>query len=390
MPQTINPAQRVAEIPEYYFSRKLREVAALRAAGRPIISLAIGGPDLPPHPNVIEKLQTTASRPDAHSYQLTRGTAALRDAYAKWYQRIYGINLKPDSEIQPLIGSKEGILYISLAFLNPGDRVLVPDPGYITYRSASRLAGATPVAYNLLECNGWLPDFAELERLAEEHSPKLMWVNYPHMPTGTPPPEGLFQRLVDFAKDHGIVIVNDNPYSQILNPQPSSILAAEGARQIAIELNSLSKSHNMAGWRMAMAASNPEFIEWIVKMKSNVDSGQFLPMMEAATEAVALGPEWNQSLNDTYRSRQEIAHRIMDSLGCITAPDQCGLFLWGHIPESWESSEAYADHILERYNIFLTPGSIFGENGKRYIRLSLCAPATVLTEALSRLKQQTL
>lgn len=382
----ISPSHRVSEIPEYYFSKKLRQVAQLRAQGRPIISLAIGGPDLPPHPAVIERLCTQAHRNDTHSYQPTRGISTLRTAYASWYERVYGVHLDPDTELQPLIGSKEGILYIALAFLNAGDTVLVPDPGYITYRTASKLAGANVVSYNLTEVGGWLPDFDELEQLATTYNAKLMWVNYPHMPTGTLPAAGLYERLVDFGRKHGILIVNDNPYSQILNEHPASILASAGAREVALEMNSLSKSHNMAGWRMAMVAGNPQFIDWIVRMKSNVDSGQFLPMMEGAVEALNLGPDWNFRLNEEYRRRQAVGMRIMDALGCRTRAGQCGLFLWGSIPVGFSSSEEYSDYLLDKYDLFLTPGFIFGYNGDSYIRLSICAPVNVLEEALARIQ----
>lgn len=386
---SIQPSARVQAIEEYYFSRKLREVARLKQEGRNILSLAIGGPDLPPAPEVIETLSNYAQRPDMHSYQLTRGTKELRESFSSWYKRMYGVTLDTDSEIQPLIGSKEGILHISMAFLNDGDYVLVPDPGYITYRSATRMVGGIPLRYNLLAENDWQPDFEELENLAMSHNIKLMWVNYPHMPTGTPPGKDLFRRLIDFGHKHDIVIVNDNPYSLILNDNPTSILTVDGSRDIAIEMNSLSKSHNMAGWRMAMVASNPEFINWIVKMKSNVDSGQFRPMMEAACRALVLDTDWTRQLNDVYQERQAIGRKIMSALCCHVADKQCGLFLWGKIPEGYDSSEQFADHLLDRYDLFLTPGSIFGHNGNDYIRLSLCAPKEILLEALHRINKDT-
>ncbi|MCM1028967.1 MAG: aminotransferase class I/II-fold pyridoxal phosphate-dependent enzyme [Pseudoflavonifractor sp.] len=382
----IAPARRVASVKEYYFSRKLREVAALNAQGKDIISLGIGGPDRMPAPEVIDALTTDARRPDAHSYQPYVGIADLRRAYADWYGRVYGVGLNPDTEIQPLIGSKEGILHISLAFLNPGDAVLVPNPGYPTYTSVSRLAEAEVISYDLTEENGWLPDFDALEQLPLERV-KLMWVNYPHMPTGTPATLDLFKRLVDFGRRHGIVIAHDNPYSFILNSEPLSILQVDGAKEVAIEMNSLSKSHNMAGWRMGMLASNPTFVQWVLKVKSNIDSGQWRPMQRAAVEALALGPDWYSSLNATYASRRLIAEQIMEALGCTYSPSQRGLFLWGRIPDSSPSSEALADEVLYGSRVFITPGFIFGSNGDRYIRISLCATEDRMSQALTRIKE---
>lgn len=382
----ITPANRVTEITEYYFSRKLKEIARLNASGADIISLGIGGPDLPPHHDVIETLATTASRDDVHSYQSYNGIRELRDAFAQWYQREYGVTLDPIKEILPLIGSKEGIMHISLAFLNHGDGVLVPNPGYPTYTSVSRLVGAEIFNYDLTEQNGWMPDFEALEKLPLDRI-KLMWVNYPHMPTGTPATTQLLGRLVEFGKRHNIVIAHDNPYSFILNDNPMSILAIDGAKDIAIELNSLSKSHNMAGWRVAMAASNPQFIEWITKVKSNIDSGQFKPVMLAAAKALSLGRDWNAALNDTYRQRREVALEIMKAIGCKVDMRQTGLFLWGRIPDDCKSSIDMADEILSRARVFVTPGAIFGSNGDRYLRISLCAPAERMKMALDRIKQ---
>ncbi len=382
--KTIVPADRVAEVKEYYFSRKLREVAALNAEGKDIISLGIGGPDRMPAPEVIDTLATDAACPDAHSYQPYVGIAELRRAFADWYGRIYGVTLDPAREIQPLIGSKEGILHISLAFLNPGDAVLVPNPGYPTYTSVSRLAQAEIIPYDLTAAGGWMPDFDALERLPLEKV-KLMWVNYPHMPTGTPATLELFRRLIDFGRRHGIVIAHDNPYSFILNDEPLSILQVEGARDIAIEMNSLSKSHNMAGWRIGMLASNPRFVEWVLKVKSNIDSGQWRPMQRAAVKALALGQEWYRELNAVYASRRRVAERIMTALGCSFDPAQRGLFLWGRIPDDAPSSEALADEILYGARVFLTPGFIFGSNGDRYIRISLCATEDKMAQALDRI-----
>lgn len=382
----ITPANRVASIKEYYFSTKLREVARLNAEGHNIISLGIGGPDRPPHPEVINTLCTEASKPDAHGYQSYVGLPQLRQAFARWYKANYDVDLDPATEIQPLIGSKEGILHTTLTFVNPGDGVLVPNPGYPTYTSVSRLAEAEIFTYDLTEEGGWEPDFDALERLPLERI-KLMWVNYPHMPTGKCASQSLFARLVDFGKRHNIVIVNDNPYSFILNDNPLSILSIPGAKDIAIEMNSLSKSHNMPGWRVGMIAANPQFIQWILKVKSNIDSGQFKPLMLAASKALECDKEWYDDVNKTYASRRLIAEDIMRALGCHFDPAQRGLFLWGRIPDQYEGSEQLADRILYEAGVFLTPGFIFGSNGNRYIRISLCATNEKMLEALQRIKK---
>lgn len=384
MAKEITPADRLQSVSEYYFSRKLKEVARLNAEGRDIISLGIGGPDLPPAEEVIETLVEEARRPTSHSYQMTVGLPELRQAWARWYKRHYGVELDPACEIQPLIGSKEGIIQISLAFLNPGDGVLVPNPGYPTYTSASRLVGAQIYNYDLTEAGGWQPDFEALERLPLDRI-KLMWVNYPHMPTGAQADPQVLRRLVDFGKAHGIVIVNDNPYSFILNDKPLSILAVDGAKDIAIEMNSLSKSHNMAGWRMAMLASNSRFIQWILKVKSNIDSGQFRPMMLAAVKALDAPDSWYSALNANYAGRRRVAEEIMRELGCTFDPRQRGLFLWGRIPDAEDSAETLADRILYDARVFITPGFIFGSNGQRYIRISLCASEDLLRRALDRI-----
>lgn len=381
----IEPANRVSDIKEYYFSRKLRELARLNAEGADIISLGIGGPDKAPDPKVIETLQFEASKPQNHSYQSYNGLPELRKAFALWYKEKYGVTLNPDSEILPLIGSKEGILHISLTFLNPGDGVLVPDPGYPTYTGVSKLVGAEIFTYDLKEENGWLPDFEALEKYPLEKI-KLMWVNYPHMPTGKKADLDTFKKLVDFAKKHGIVLAHDNPYSFILNKEPLSILQIPGAIDVTVEMNSLSKSHNMAGWRVAMAASNPTFISWILKVKSNIDSGQFKPVMLAAAEALHLGEDWYDQLYDTYEERRKIAEDIMNELECYFDPEQRGLFLWGRIPDNAPSGEWLADELFYKAKVFLTPGFIFGKNGDRYIRISLCATPDKLTEALNRIK----
>lgn len=378
------PARRLDSVKEYYFSKKLKEIAQLNANGADIISLGIGGPDRPPHKDVIDTLCSEAAVASNHSYQPYVGIPQLRQAFAAWYLRFYGVSLDANTEIQPLIGSKEGILHTTLAFVNPGDGVLVPNPGYPTYSSVSRLAEAEIFTYDLLESNNWQPDFDQLEAMPLDKI-KLMWVNYPNMPTGAQAIMELFQRLVDFGKRHGIVIVNDNPYSFILHEKPLSILSVPGAKDIAIEMNSMSKSHNMAGWRIGMLASNPQFIQWILKVKSNIDSGQFKPMMLAAVKALEAPDSWYEDVNATYSRRRKIAEKIMATLGCTFDPRQGGLFLWGKIADDMESAEAVSDKLLYDARVFITPGFIFGSNGERYIRISLCATEEKMTEALERI-----
>ncbi|MDR1103588.1 MAG: aminotransferase class I/II-fold pyridoxal phosphate-dependent enzyme [Tannerella sp.] len=381
----VRPAERLATVSEYYFSKKLREVADMNAAGKNVISLGVGSPDLPPSREAVEVFCREAKKDGVHGYQPYTGMPALREGFAAWYRTWYGVTLNPETEIQPLIGSKEGILHISLAFLNPGDGVLLPDPGYPTYRSVSALTGARPLCYTLTEANGWLPDFEALERM-DLRGVKLMWTNYPHMPTGAPASMALFERLVDFGRRHGIVICHDNPYSFILNDRPLSILGVPGAREICIELNSMSKAHNMPGWRMAMLASNGRFVQWVLKVKSNVDSGQFAPMQSAAVEALKAPREWYEGMNRTYRSRRELAGQIMQAMGCSYDEKQVGMFLWGRIPDTEASGESLADRILYEANVFVTPGFVFGEAGDRYVRLSLCCPSETLAEALNRIR----
>lgn len=381
----IRPAGRLDHVSEYYFSRKLKEIARLRASGVDIISLGIGGPDLPPPQAAVDAAVACLQRPDTHGYQMTVGLPGLRSAFAAWYARRYGVTgLDADRNILPLIGSKEGVLNVALAFLNPGDGVLVPDPGYPTYTSASRIALAEVFPYTLSEENGWMPDFDALEKLPLERI-KLMWVNYPHMPTGTPANLEVFRQLVEFGRRHGIVIVNDNPYSMILNDHPLSIFNIPGAEEVAIEMNSLSKCLNMAGWRVGMLVANPQFVEWVLKVKSNIDSGQPRAIMEGAIAALGAPDSWYESLNAEYAARQAICARIMDALGCRCRPGQQGLFLWGRIPDSEVSAEAFADRILAEKRVFITPGFIFGKAGERYIRISLCAPQPVLEAALERI-----
>ena len=389
MIQNITPAERVSAVQEYYFSRKLKEVAKLNAEGQDIISLAIGSPDMPPSAQTVKKLCEVAAQPNAHGYQPTMGTPELRQAMAHFYKQWYNVDLDPNTEVQPLIGSKEGILHVTLAFVNPGEKVLVPNPGYPTYTSLSKILGAQIVNYNLREDNGWQPDFEELE-LMDLSNVKLMWTNYPNMPTGGNAQRETYERLVAFAKKHGIVVVNDNPYSFILNEQPMSLLQVPGAKDCCIEFNSMSKSHNMPGWRVGMCASNATFISWILKIKSNIDSGTFRGLQLAAAEAYNTNTaEWHREANiNTYRRRRDIAEQIMTTLGCTYDPSQVGMFLWGRIPDSYADAEELTERVLHKARVFITPGFIFGSNGKRYIRISLCAKDEKIKEALQRIQAE--
>ena len=382
----ITPANRVGSVQEYYFSRKLKEVAEMNAAGKNVINLGVGSPDLPPSERTIETLCEHARQPNEHGYQPYVGIPELRKGFADWYKKWYDVDLDPKTEIQPLIGSKEGILHISLAFLNPGEGVLVPNPGYPTYSSVSKLVEANLISYELKEELGWQPDFDELEKM-DLSNVKLMWTNYPNMPTGANASMELYEKLVAFGKKHGIIICNDNPYSFILNEYPSSILSVPGAKDICIEMNSMSKAHNMPGWRMAMLASNAQFVQWVLRVKSNIDSGQFKPMQYAAVEALSAPKEWYDNMNRVYRSRRDLAGQIMHTLGCEYDEKQVGMFLWGKIPAGAEGSEAIADRVLYEANVFLTPGFIFGNLGERYIRISLCCKNETLEEALKRIKK---
>lgn len=389
MIQNITPAERVSAVQEYYFSRKLKEVAKLNAEGQDIISLAIGSPDMPPSAQTVKKLCEVAAQPNAHGYQPTMGTPELRQAMAHFYKQWYNVDLDPNTEVQPLIGSKEGILHVTLAFVNPGEKVLVPNPGYPTYTSLSKILGAQIVNYNLREDNGWQPDFEELE-LMDLSNVKLMWTNYPNMPTGGNAQRETYERLVAFAKKHGIVVVNDNPYSFILNEHPMSLLQVPGAKDCCIEFNSMSKSHNMPGWRVGMCASNATFISWILKIKSNIDSGTFRGLQLAAAEAYNTNTaEWHREANiNTYRRRRDIAEQIMTTLGCTYDPSQVGMFLWGRIPDSYADAEELTERVLHNARVFITPGFIFGSNGKRYIRISLCAKDEKIKEALQRIQAE--
>lgn len=382
----IKPASRLDAVQEYYFSRKLKEVARLNAEGQDIISLAIGSPDQPPSTQTIDKLCEVAHDPSAHGYQPTMGTMELRKAMADFYYRWYGVEVDAASEVQPLIGSKEGILHITLAFVNPGDEVLVPNPGYPTYTSLSKILGAKVVNYNLDEDNGWQPDFEELER-RDLSRVKLMWTNYPNMPTGGDARMETYRKLVDFACRHDIVVVNDNPYSFILNEHPLSLLQVEGAKDCCIELNSMSKGYNMPGWRVGMCVSNPQFISWILKIKSNIDSGTFRGLQLAAAEALTTNTEeWHREYNiNVYRRRREIAERIMQALGCTYDDSQVGMFLWGKIAGKYANAEQLTERVLHEARVFITPGFIFGSNGERYVRISLCAQDDKMQEALRRI-----
>ncbi|MEE0990004.1 MAG: aminotransferase class I/II-fold pyridoxal phosphate-dependent enzyme [Paludibacteraceae bacterium] len=382
----ITPAKRLETVQEYYFSRKLKEVAEMNAKGLDVISLGIGSPDMPPSENTIKKLCETAPLPNVHGYQPYVGIPELRQGFADFYKRWYNVELNPATEIQPLIGSKEGILHVTLAFVNPGEKVLVPNPGYPTYSSLSTLLGAEVVYYDLKEDQNWQPDFEALENM-DLTDVKLMWVNYPNMPTGANASVELLEKLVAFAKKHNIVVVNDNPYSLILNRKPLSIMQIEGAKDCCIEFNSMSKSHNMPGWRVGMIAANPTFIQWILKVKSNIDSGMFRPLQLAAAEALHNEDSWHEAMNiDLYGKRRAVAEQIMDILGCTYDKNQVGMFVWGKIPAELSDVEQLTEKILHEARVFITPGFIFGSNGARYIRISLCATEEKLKQAFLRIR----
>ena len=381
----IKPAERLASVSEYYFSKKLKEVAEMNARGLDVISLGIGSPDMPPSEKVIQRLCDEAHNADGHGYQPYVGIPELRKAFAEWYKKWYGVDLNPANEIQPLIGSKEGILHVTLAFVNLGEKVLVPNPGYPTYTSLSKILGADVVYYDLKEENGWLPDFEQLEKM-DMSSVKLMWTNYPHMPTGVNATPELYERLVRLAQEKDIVIVNDNPYSFILNDHPLSILSVPGAKDCCIEFNSMSKAHNMPGWRIGMLASNADFISWVLKVKSNIDSGMFRAVQLAAATALEAEADWYEGNNANYARRRSLAGQIMDAMGCIYDPHQVGMFLWGKIPDTCTDVEELTEKVLHEAHVFITPGFIFGSNGKRFVRISLCCKDTRLAEALERIK----
>ncbi len=378
-------AKRLDGIGEYYFSQKLREIDELNKQGKQIINLGIGSPDQPPHPDVIKELNAQSQLPNVHAYQSYKGSPILRNAISSWYERSYGVKANPDSEILPLIGSKEGIVHICMTFLNEGDAVLVPNPGYPTYRSAVKLAGADVIEYHLVEERNWFPDFDELKRVINSNRIKIIFVNYPHMPTGQLPSKDLFRQLVAFAKENNILIVHDNPYSFILNDQPMSMLEADPGKEVVLELNSLSKSHNMAGWRVGMLVGSKERIDQVLRFKSNMDSGMFLPVQLAAAKALTLGKEWNDAVNAVYMARRKKIYALLDVLGCTYNSQQAGLFLWAAIPSQYKDGYALSDEVLYKANVFITPGGIFGNAGEKYVRLSLCATVEKIEDAISRI-----
>jgi aspartate/methionine/tyrosine aminotransferase len=397
----IEIADRLNGIGEYYFSQKLREIEQLNKTGEPVINLGIGSPDLPPHPGVIKTLQDESAKPNVHGYQNYKGVLPLRKAISDWYKKWYAVDLNADTEILPLIGSKEGIMHISMAYLNPGDIVLIPNPGYPTYRSAATIAGATIIEYHLTEENNWFPDFKEIEEKLTSSKSRasaqmassiggswkgaLMWVNYPHMPTGQAPTHKLFETLVAFGRKHNILICHDNPYSFILNEKPMSLLNVDGAKEVVVELNSLSKSHNMAGWRIGMLCGAKEKIEDVLRFKSNMDSGMFLPLQMAAAKALTLDENWHNELNTIYKKRREKVFQLLDELSCIYSKEQVGLFVWAKIPDTYSNGFELSDEILQKTKVFITPGGIFGNAGDKYIRVSLCSTEEKYEEAINRI-----
>ncbi len=380
-------AKRLDGIGEYYFSQKLREIDELNKQGKNIINLGIGSPDLPPHPDVIKVLQDESAKPNVHAYQSYKGSPILRNAISDWYKRWYHVELNPDSEILPLIGSKEGIMHICMSYFEEGLSVLVPNPGYPTYSSAVKLSGATPVYYDLLQKNNYYPDFDELEKIVQRASQKIkgLFVNYPQMPTGQPPTPELFEKLVAFGRKNNILVIHDNPYSFILNNEPMSMLSIKGAKDGVIELNSLSKSHNMAGWRVGMLCGAKEKIEEVLRFKSNMDSGMFLPVQLAAAKALSLGQDWYDQVNSVYRKRREKVFQLLDSLNCEYSKEQAGLFVWAKIDNPFKNSYECSDHVLHTSYVFITPGGIFGNAGEKYIRVSLCATEEKIEEARHRI-----
>jgi LL-diaminopimelate aminotransferase len=379
----IATSKRLEGVGEYYFSKKLREIDDLNKQGKNIISLGIGSPDLPPHDDVIKVLQEESAKPNVHAYQSYKGSPALRSAFAAWYKKWYNVSLNADTEILPLIGSKEGIMHICMTYLNEGDKVLVPNPGYPTYRSAVTLAGGVCVDYNLEEKNNFYPDFDALEKI-DLSAIKIMWVNYPHMPTGKKASNKIFKQIIEFGKKHDILICHDNPYSFILNDKPQSILEVDGALDVAIELNSLSKSHSMAGWRVGVICANEQRINEVMRFKSNMDSGMFLPVQLAAAKALSLDESWYDSINKVYKERRDQVYVLLNELNCIYSTEQNGLFVWAKIPSAYRNAYDFSDEILYNSNVFITPGGIFGSNGDSYIRVSLCATSEKIKEAITR------
>lgn len=381
----ITTSKRLEGIGEYYFSQKLREIDELNKQGKNIINLGIGSPDMPPHPDVIKTLQEESAKPNVHAYQGYKGTPALRKAISSWYKTWYNVELNPDTEILPLIGSKEGIMHICMTYLNEGDEALIPNPGYPTYSSAVKLSGGKTVPYELTAANNWQPDFAALEK-KDLGKVKLMWVNYPQMPTGQLPDTALFEKLVAFGKKHDILICHDNPYSFILNETPLSLLSVAGAKDIVIELNSLSKSQNMAGWRVGTLCGAKERIEEVLRFKSNMDSGMFLPLQLAAAKALSLGKDWYDNVNAVYRKRRIKVFELLELLQCTFSKEQVGMFVWAQVPAGYKDCYAVSDEILYNANVFITPGGIFGSAGEHYIRVSLCSTEEKLQESIDRVK----
>jgi LL-diaminopimelate aminotransferase len=385
-------SKRLNGIGEYYFSQKLREIEVLNKDGKNIINLGIGSPDMPPHPDVIKILQEEAAKPNVHAYQSYKGSPVLRKAISDWYKTWYAVDLNPDTEVLPLIGSKEGIMHICMTYFEPGISVLIPNPGYPTYSSAIKLSGATPLYYDLKQENNYEPDFIQLENLVEEGSKsplqgvRGLFVNYPQMPTGQLPSKQLFEKLVAFGRKHNILIIHDNPYSFILNDMPMSLLSIEGAKDCVIELNSLSKSHNMAGWRVGMLCGAKERIEEVLRFKSNMDSGMFLPLQLAAAKALSLGKEWQDEVNAVYKKRREKVFELLTLLGCKFSKAQAGMFVWASIPKEYKSGYELSDDVLYNKNVFITPGGIFGSAGEKYVRVSLCSTEEKLEEAINRIK----
>lgn len=380
----MKPAERLQTVQEYYFSRKLREVRQLAAQGKPIINMGIGSPDLEPAPEVLKAITTALSDPGAHQYQSYQGLPELREAIAQFYQQHFAVTADPTDEILPLMGSKEGIMHISMAFLNPGDQALLPNPGYPTYTSVTRLVGAVPVPYALTAENGWFPDPETLEK-QDLSRVKIMWINYPHMPTGATATKEQLSALVHFAQKHNILLVNDNPYSFVLSSNPTSLLSIEGAKTCALELNSLSKTFNMAGWRVGMVLGSAEHINAVLKVKSNMDSGMFYGIQKGAIAALHSSPEWFKNQNAVYTKRKQLIIQLVEKLGCTYDPNAVGLFVWAKLPQGTPSAEAFIDQILYEKSIFVAPGTIFGSQGEGYIRFSLCVTEEKIKEALSRL-----
>ena len=379
-------SSRLDGINEYYFSQKLREIEVMNNEGKNVINLGIGSPDLPPHPSVIETLQAESAKSTTHAYQNYKGSAVLRNAIADWYLKWYQVKIDPQTEVLPLMGSKEGIMHICMTYLNAGDMALIPNPGYPTYRSAVTLAGGSPKEYDLIESNNWFPDLEALSQ-TDLTKVKLMFVNYPHMPTGCLPSSSIFNDLVAFAKKHQILLVHDNPYSFILNNNPVSILNTEGAMEVALELNSLSKSHNMAGWRVGMLVGDQERINDVLKFKSNMDSGMFLPLQLAAAKALQLGEDWHLAVNEVYAKRQQLVFALLSDLGCTFDINQAGMFVWAAIPETYTSGYELSDEVLQNANVFITPGGIFGSNGNKFVRVSLCSTGEKIQEAIVRINK---